>query len=71
MPKLNKAQEEAKIHTERGAVKALLGVMGGLSVRESFKRAAASERKVKEMCFCQSYYNDDNELQDCTCGKCE
>ena len=24
-----------------------------------------------EQCFCQSYYDDDNVLQDCTCGKCE
>ena len=23
-----------------------------------------------EQCFCQSYYDDDNVLQDCTCGKC-
>jgi hypothetical protein len=23
------------------------------------------------MCFCQSYYSDDNELVDCTCGKCD
>ena len=25
----------------------------------------------KEQCFCQSYYDDNNILQDCTCGKCE
>ncbi len=23
-----------------------------------------------EQCFCQSYYDDNNELQNCTCGKC-
>lgn len=22
-------------------------------------------------CFCQSYYDDEGILQDCTCGKCE
>jgi len=25
---------------------------------------------VTEQCFCQSYFDDDNVLQDCTCGKC-
>jgi len=24
-----------------------------------------------DQCFCQSYYNDDGILQDCTCGKCK
>lgn len=23
-----------------------------------------------EQCFCPSYYDDDNKLQDCKCGKC-
>jgi hypothetical protein len=23
-----------------------------------------------DQCFCQSYWNDDEELVDCTCGKC-
>ena len=23
-----------------------------------------------EQCFCQSYYDDNNILQDCFCGKC-
>lgn len=22
-------------------------------------------------CFCKSYYDDDNKLQDCTCGECK
>ena len=26
--------------------------------------------KETEQCFCQSYYDENNELQDCTCGKC-
>ena len=26
--------------------------------------------KKTEQCFCQSYYDDDNVLRDCTCGKC-
>ena len=24
-----------------------------------------------EQCFCQSYYDDQDILQDCTCGKCQ
>lgn len=27
--------------------------------------------KKTQQCFCQSYYDDNNVLQDCTCGKCE
>lgn len=23
-----------------------------------------------DQCFCQSYFDDDGVLQDCTCGKC-
>jgi len=26
--------------------------------------------KKTEQCFCQSYYDDENVLCDCTCGKC-
>lgn len=26
--------------------------------------------KKTEQCFCQSYYDDENILCDCTCGKC-
>ena len=26
--------------------------------------------KIPNECFCQSYYDDNNVLQDCTCGKC-
>ncbi len=29
----------------------------------------SKEIKV-EQCFCQSYYDENNILQDCTCGKC-
>jgi len=28
------------------------------------------EKEVTEQCFCQSYYDDSNNLKDCTCGKC-
>ena len=24
----------------------------------------------EDTCFCQSYYDDDHKLQDCSCGKC-
>ena len=24
-----------------------------------------------EQCFCQSYFDDENKLRDCTCGKCK
>lgn len=24
-----------------------------------------------EQCFCKSYYDEDNVLRDCTCGKCD
>ena len=27
--------------------------------------------KKTEQCFCPSYYDDDNVLRDCTCGKCD
>ena len=30
-----------------------------------------STTPTTEQCFCQSYIDDDNELQDCTCGKCD
>ena len=26
--------------------------------------------KKVDQCFCQSYVDDNGELQDCTCGKC-
>ena len=26
--------------------------------------------KNNEQCFCQSYYDDNNILRDCSCGKC-
>lgn len=26
--------------------------------------------KETEQCFCKSYYDDNNVLRDCTCGKC-
>lgn len=26
--------------------------------------------KKTEMCFCQSYVDDNGEMKDCTCGKC-
>lgn len=29
------------------------------------------KEKKREPIFCQSYYDDNNVLQDCTCGKCE
>ncbi|GEM_PF-5046117 len=25
---------------------------------------------MNEQCFCQSYYDDNNILRDCSCGKC-
>ncbi len=28
------------------------------------------KKKKTEQCFCQSYYDDDSVLQNCTCGKC-
>lgn len=27
--------------------------------------------RLTEQCFCKSYFDDDNQLQDCTCGKCK
>lgn len=26
--------------------------------------------RTTEQCFCQSYFDEDNKLQDCTCGMC-
>ena len=26
--------------------------------------------KKSEQCYCQSYFDNNNKLQDCTCGKC-
>lgn len=44
-------------------------------VKDLFIQAIdATEQRVRgekaEQCFCKSYYDDDNDLQDCTCGKC-
>lgn len=39
--------------------------MGGINMIKSNKN------KKVEMCFCQSYYNKNNELQNCTCGRCQ
>ncbi len=29
-----------------------------------------STSRVQEQCFCKSYYDENNELKDCTCGRC-
>lgn len=35
------------------------------------KKPTKLHATVKEaQCFCKSYYDDDNQLRDCTCGKC-
>ena len=34
-------------------------------------RLRGDQRNKLEQCFCQSYFDDDHILQDCTCGKCK
>ena len=29
------------------------------------------EEEVVEQCFCPSYFDDENTLKDCKCGKCK
>lgn len=38
---------------------------------EDLDRFDMDRRGFTEQCFCPSYFDDDNVLRDCTCGKCK
>jgi len=51
-------------HMNKNKIKALKIVL-------DFVERWNKQDKEAEQCFCQSYFDDDNKLQDCTCGKCK
>jgi hypothetical protein len=63
-------EEEVEREWGRWAISHFVDVLNKDVPLEEMIENIKSFRKT-EQCFCKSYYDDNGDLQDCTCGKCD